>query len=205
MIARLINYLFARFNMLSDTQNLFINIIKKNISVYENLVKTQSLKNFIGENKHKNFKDNQNVKEIDAGNNNKKIINTKNSSEEKNENKININRRIKVINSNLGEETNRIKKSYENSEENIIVEQNSKDNSKLKRMSTKNYIKRDFALIDKEDQFSCFDYLFYMIFCKQYNSKVKYYEELRRLIISEECMVQNYLNIYKLLEINNFT
>ena len=72
-------------------------------------------------------------------------------------------------------------------------------------MSTKNYIRRDFALIDKKEKFNCFNYFFYIIFCKQVNSKIKYYEELRRLIISEECMIQNYLNIYKLLEAQDFT
>ena len=81
----------------------------------------------------------------------------------------------------------------------------SDDVGKLKRMSTKYHIKRDFALIDEKDKFNCFSYFFYIIFCKQINSKINYYEELRRLIISEECMFQNYLNIYKLLEASNNT
>ena len=80
-----------------------------------------------------------------------------------------------------------------------------KNKGNLKRMSTRNNIKRDFALINKKDKFSCFSYIFYLIFCKQIYSRIKYYEELRRLIISEECMFQNYLNIYRLLELNGLT
>ena len=205
MVAKCINYLIARFNMLSDTQELIINVIKKNISIYENLVRTQSFNKFIGENNNKKNEDDQNLKLINTGPNNKRIINTDNPNGTE-ENKNIKNRRINVINSNLGEETNRINNnSNENSKQNIITDQNTKDIGKLKRMSTRNNIKRDFALIDKKDKFNCFSYLFYIIFCKQINSKIKNYEELRRLIISEECMVQNYLNIYKLLEIHNLT
>ena len=205
MVAKCINYLIARFNMLSDTQELIINVIKKNISIYETLVRTHSFNKFIWENNNKKNEDDQNLKLINTGPNNKRIINTDNPNGTE-ENKNIKNRRINVINSNLGEETNRINNnSNENSKQNIITDQNTKDIGKLKRMSTRNNIKRDFALIDKKDKFNCFSYLFYIIFCKQINSKIKNYEELRRLIISEECMVQNYLNIYKLLEIHNLT
>ena len=207
VIAKCINYLIARFNMLSDTQELLTNIIKKNVSIYEKLIRTKSLKNFIGENHHKINEDNHNIKIKEHRKENNEILNIENSLVENNcDNKIK-NQRINVIkNNNLGEETNRYHKiNNENSEQNIILEKKSKDIGKLQRMSTKNYIRRDFALIDKKEKFNCFNYCFYIIFCKQVNSKIKYYEELRRLIISEECMIQNYLNIYKLLEAQDFT
>ena len=205
LIARCINYLIARFNMLSDTQELLTNIIKKNISIYEKIVNNHSLKEYIGENKLKK-KESENIKIFNSELSNKKMININNYLDKKDENKNNINRRIDVINNNLGEETNRINKENENSEQNIIIMKHKSDDvGKLKRMSTKYHIKRDFALIDKKDKFNCFSYFFYIIFCKQINSKINYYEELRRLIISEECMFQNYLNIYKLLEASNNT
>ena len=207
VIAKCINYLIARFNMLSDTQELLTNIIKKNVSIYEKLIRTKSLKNFIGENHHKINEDNNNIKIKENRKENNEILNIENSLVENNcDNKIK-NQRINVIkNNNIEEETNRYHKiNNENSEQNIILEQKSKDIGKLQRMSTKNYIRRDFALIDKKEKFNCFNYFFYIIFCKQVNSKIKYYEELRRLIISEECMIQNYLNIYKLLEAQDFT
>ena len=205
LIARCINYLIARFNMLSDTQELLTNIIKKNISIYEKIVNNHSLKEYIGENKLKK-KESENIKIFNSELSNKKMININNYLDKKDENKNNINRRIDVINNNLGEETNRINKENENSEQNIIIMKHKSDDvGKLKRMSTKYHIKRDFALIDEKDKFNCFSYFFYIIFCKQINSKINYYEELRRLIISEECMFQNYLNIYKLLEASNNT
>ena len=206
VIAKCINYLIARFNMLFDTQELLTNIIEKNVSIYEKLIKTKSFKNFIWENNHKINEDNLNIKIKENRKENNEILNIENSLSEKNsDNKI-INQRINVIkNNNLGEETNRIhKNNNENSEQSIILEQKPKDIGKLQRMSTKNYIRRDFALIGKKEKFNCFNYFFYIIFCKQVNSKIKYYEELRRLIISEECMIQNYLNIYKLLEAQDF-
>ena len=39
IIAQCINYIIARYNMLFDTQELITSIIKKNISIYENLIK----------------------------------------------------------------------------------------------------------------------------------------------------------------------
>ena len=205
MVAKCINYLIARFNMLSDTQELLTKCIKKNIHIYEKLIRTESLKEFIGENHHQKNEGERSLKLINTGQNNKKIINKENSSDGKDDKKNKI---INVINNNnLGEETNRFNNNNENSKENIITEQNLKLKNKgnLKRMSTRNNIKRDFALINKKDKFSCFSYIFYLIFCKQIYSRIKYYEELRRLIISEECMFQNYLNIYRLLELNGLT
>jgi len=200
VIARCINYLIARFIMLIDTQELISNIIKKNISVYEKLIKTPDLKKYIGKNNKQQNNDNSNIKIIDSENNKANIIINKENSDKNNNNKIIINR-INVINSNIGEETNRINKNVNNSEYKLQKQ----TFSELKRMSTKRYIiKRDFALISNKDYFNCFNYFFYIIFCKRINSKIKYYEELRRLIISEECMIQNYLNIYKLLEVHNF-
>ena len=206
VIARCINYLIARFNMLIDTQLLLTNIIKKNISVYENIVKNQGIRRFINQNININNNNELNIKIFDPNNNtNKNIMNRKISEDRKSEDKKIISKRINVINNNRGEETNRINKNVNNSEQNVIIEQKKSEGlEKIKRMSTRNNIKRDFALINKKDSFNCFDYFFYIISCKQIHSKIKYYEELRRLIISEECMVQNYLNIYKLLEAHNF-
>ena len=51
---------------------------------------------------------------------------------------------------------------------------------------------------------NCFDYLCYLIQCKKIQSQIKYYEDFRKIIISEESMIQNYLNINKLFEFNQF-
>jgi hypothetical protein len=48
--------------------------------------------------------------------------------------------------------------------------------------------------------FSWISYLFYLLSCKTNNQKINYYEKFRTQIISEENMIQNHINIYKLLE-----
>ena len=202
IIAQCINYLIARYNMLVDTQELLKNIIKKNTSIYENLIKTHNPRKFIKVNIQKKNEDNSTLK-IFESNKNAHIINTDKTEIEKEENKKEINHKINVINSNnIEEETNRNK-----NEENIEQQNEKRDKAfeKLRRMSTRKFIRRDFSLINENDYFNCFSYFFYICLCKKINSNIKYYEELRRLIISEECMIQNYLNIYKLLEIQNIT
>ena len=202
IIAQCINYLIARYNMLVDTQELLKNIIKKNTSIYENLIKTHNPRKFIKVNIQKRNEDNSTLK-IFESNKNAYIINTDKTEIEKEENKKEINHKINVINSNnIEEETNR------NKNEENIEQQNEKRYKafeKLRRMSTRKFIRRDFSLINENDYFNCFSYFFYICLCKKINSNIKYYEELRRLILSEECMIQNYLNIYKLLEIQNIT
>ena len=53
--------------------------------------------------------------------------------------------------------------------------------------------------INKQD-FSFFKYIYYFLCC-QNNPKIKYYENFRRQIISEENMIQNHFNVYKLLQV----
>ena len=48
-MAKCLNYLIARFKILTDTQEILSKIINKNISVYEKLAKPKSLKKFIEE------------------------------------------------------------------------------------------------------------------------------------------------------------
>ena len=46
-------------------------------------------------------------------------------------------------------------------------------------------------------------YLKYIICCRKNNQKMSYYEDLRAKIISEENIIQNYFDIYKLLKVRN--
>ena len=94
-------------------------------------------------------------------------------------------------------------KNQEDSQEKIISKK--KPNAfeeNIKRKSTKSAIRLNLSHIEKKKTFNCYNYFFYLILCKKVNIHIKYYEELRKLIISEESMFHNYFNIYKLLEIN---
>ena len=199
MLAKFINYLISKFNMLRDTQELISSVLKKNNLVYEKIIKTPSIEKFIGENDNlKNKNMTLNIKQLNSEPINTKM-NVENAEDGKEDDKKIINHRINVINNNLGEETNRINKYLENSKQNIIIKKNPDE---IKRQSTKAFIKHTFAKIDKNSSFHCWNYYLYLISCKKINEKIKYYEDLRRLIISEEFIFQNYFNMYKLLEIH---
>ena len=48
-----------------------------------------------------------------------------------------------------------------------------------------------------------FDFVKFIVCCGKYSPKLTYYDDFRNEILSEENLVQNYLNIYKLLKANN--
>ena len=85
-------------------------------------------------------------------------------------------------------------------EQKVIPEQKIEAFEEITTKYAKKLIKLNFARIKKKEKFNCFHYFCYLISCKKINPKIRYYEILRRLIISEEIMFQNYLSIYKLLE-----
>ena len=201
MISKFINYLIFRFRLLFDTQELISKVLMKNYSVYENIRKSRSIKKFLMESIHQNNIENQTIKVFDPGQKDKIIRNTENSGDGKDDKNKNINKRINVINSNnLGEETNRMNKNNEDSLDKAISEQKFDAFETIHRKNTKNLINNVISHIDKKKSFNCFDYLCYLVFCKKIKNIIKCYEILRRIIISEECMFENFFNIYKLLE-----
>ena len=131
----------------------------------------------------------------------KKVMNDELSEERKDESNKIIAKRINVINNNnLGDEMNKEDKYMDNSWQNIISISNKEE---IKNENHQKFIKFNFSKIKLKEKFNCFNYLFYIIFCKKMNVHIKFYEDLRKLLISEEATIQNYLNIYKLLEVHN--
>ena len=53
--------------------------------------------------------------------------------------------------------------------------------------------------------YNCIKYLWYSIPCGKTDSKIDYYENFRAKLISEETIIQNYLDVYRLLKLNNIT
>ena len=181
--------------MLFDTKELVSLFLLNNHSCKNEIKILNNLNKFVGENY---IKDGDN-KNIDYGQKFKKIKFSKDFDDDEDKNKKSIiNKRINVINNNLEEETNR--KKIEESELKVISHSKSEAFEEIKAQHIKTYIKLNFDRINEKEYFNCFDYLCYVIFCKQIKTKIKYYEDLRRIIISEEIMFQNYLNINKLLE-----
>ena len=54
----------------------------------------------------------------------------------------------------------------------------------------------------KKQNFNWFKYIWYLICCKSNDKTISYFENIRSSLISEENIIQNYLDIYKLLKIN---
>ena len=55
----------------------------------------------------------------------------------------------------------------------------------------------------EKQEFNWFKYIWHLVNCRTKDKKISYYEEFRSKLISEENIIQNYLDIYKLLKNNN--
>ena len=56
--------------------------------------------------------------------------------------------------------------------------------------------------IEKQN-FNWFHYIYYLICCQKNNPKISYYEDFRAKLISEENIIQAYLDVYQLLKANH--
>ena len=55
----------------------------------------------------------------------------------------------------------------------------------------------------EKQNFNWFKYIWYLIRCGKNNKKIAYYEDFRAKLISEENIIQSYLDVYRLLKENN--
>jgi hypothetical protein len=99
---------------------------------------------------------------------------------------------------NKGNQSNKL----ESCNENLIDFQKINGNLKLyfsEDERTKNNNENKQSL--KKQKFTWFNYIFYIICLKRNNPRIKFFEDVRAQIISEENILQNYSDIYKLLKI----
>ena len=227
-IANIINTLVVHYIILLDTEELVLDTDKYNFTKEKFHLKPTILKraseilnppklNNINFKNHTNNKKQQNsvfeilLKErldLNAFNNNNidaksepfKHLNVRNYKEfnlSKNLEKKQTNNYFIPINI-FKEENNNIKN------ENIVkkIVSNSKNISMTIKDSIhelETEIKQNKYKPIKKQNFSFFNYILYILTCKKTNPKIKYYENFRRQIISEENIIQNHINIYKLL------
>ena len=52
-----------------------------------------------------------------------------------------------------------------------------------------------------KQNFTFMQYIYFVICCKRKNPKMSYYESFRTQVISEENLIQNHFNIFKLLSL----
>ena len=55
---------------------------------------------------------------------------------------------------------------------------------------------------NEKQNFKWFSYIKYMALCGKNNPKISFYEDFRTKLISEENIIQNYIDIYNLLDVN---
>ena len=193
IIAEWINSIFSRFITLIDTQELITNIIEKNESIYNAIIKTKNINQFL---KKKNKKNNNDINIFYSGKINDNDIVSEIFNDEKNINKPNNNDVTKVIDNNSLDYSNKGSKSLD-----IFKKKKSKKN-KFSSSSVEIQKNSDkIFFVNRKEDFKLCDFLTYFIGVKKRKRNIRYYENLRTTIISEETMIQNYLNIYNLLEI----
>ena len=59
-------------------------------------------------------------------------------------------------------------------------------------------------MINKKSDFNWFKYIWFIICCKRNNSIISFYEEYREKIISEENIIQDSLNINRIVNFFHF-
>ena len=193
ILSEWINSIFSRFITLIDTQELITNIIEKNESIYNAIIKTKNINQFL---KKKNKKNNNDINIFYSGKINDNDIVSEIFNDEKNINKPNNNDVTKVIDNNSLDYSNKGSKSFD-----IFKKKKSKKN-KFSSSSVEIQKNSDkIFFVNRKEDFKLCDFLTYFIGVKKRKRNIRYYENLRTTIISEETMIQNYLNIYNLLEI----
>ena len=215
-IVSVINLLISDFIILLDTEELALNLNDKNLSSSDLKKKPTIFRKANGimnpprrivynrydsqnQQKSTNFLRGRN-EDIDYEYNNKEFQNDNNISfnNNYNDNFYNFNRnkryRLNEIKNKKNEFENfgyikKVVRKKENLEPN-------KDNDKAEGESVLS------KKPNEKQNFNWFSYIKYIVLCGKNNPYISYYEEFRSKLISEENIIQNYIDVYRLLEVN---
>lgn len=204
LIGFFINSFFSYYIIILDTQDLIFNIEKLNTPKYDHLKKQRTL---IKEKEKiftiKKIKNNNNdIQNFSLQNSNYLLFknenekNTefpklfiKNNRERKNSCCLPVNNKVVAENKNFN--------FSQNCKSNSEVEKNQNN---LQFFEIKNTNNIAIPKPVKKQQFNWCNYFLYILLFKSNNSKLKFYENFRAQILSEENIVQNNLDLYKLLK-----
>jgi len=151
------------------------NLMKEGIDLFQNNI-------FAKDEKNDNYMNNI------INNNYQKENNKKRSSLRASQNYMRMN--LKERSSNFSKEVNFVLPKVNKKENN----ENDKDKDNNRGNENKQINKQNFKW---------FKYLLYLITFGRSDVKIAYYESFRAKLISEENIIQNYLDTYKLLKLNN--
>ena len=231
IFAQFLNFFMSEFTILLDTEETVINIDNLNFNSWEYNKKATIIRkaselmyppkirkrnrkvtNNIANNKQSSIyqillKDKVDIYKICNEDAKSEVLTYKNNFKEKkyfntkDKNDSN-NKKSKIsMNSMSLFDLNNYKLGFQNKEyscKNIIDSKNEDAKKSIDKLETKNK-EINSKHINKQD-FSILKYIYYFL-CGKSNPKIKYYENFRSQIISEENMIQNHFNIYKLLQV----
>jgi len=210
-LATVINLLYTDFIILLDTEQLLLSSDYKN---YRSSYNKKRPTIFRKENKFM-YPPKRIFYNSDGNNESQNQQKSSNNLRLKNEVVKNINNNKEVQNEKNSFYSNNI--NYYNSLYDLYNKKYQEDEDKYKNIGIKgkkvrgkdNYIicikgkKKEMPNKPNEKQnFDWFSYIKYMILCGKNNPKISFYENLRTKLISEENIIQNYIDIYNLLEVN---
>ena len=232
IIFSIINSFVVNYRILLDTEELVLNSDKQNfrkgnINQIPTIFKKASailnppkINKKFNKNNTINYKQQNSVFQIllkdrtDILKINKKNFDTKSEPfkliDFKKKNKINLSNKMtnKSLNNNISNMNNNYYIIKNNSNKSDI---NSKNMSISMSSINNNESIKKFEKIDKEEKykpitkqnFSWCNYFYYVLSCKSKNQKITYYQTFRKEVISEENLIQNHINIFKLLKVCN--
>ena len=214
LVGFFINSLISYYVIILDTEDLVFNIEKLNLEQEKPMRNPITI-----------IKENKTIFNVKNNNNNNTLQNSNfalfMNDYNKNENEKNMEPfKLFVTNKNIANKKNKYPKKYSCSQyiKTPLFQENTKTNH-IEKSNSDNLIKRIdleksfFEIKDKNNKvipkpitkqnFTWLSYIKYVILFKRKNSKIKFYENFRAKILSEENLWQNNLEIYKLLELCN--
>ena len=195
-----INLLISRYISLLDTEELIISRDKMNYGEKTNLSRRPNFKRKVNE------IENRPRREYRAEEKNLSSTNIGQfsllSREKENLNNTNYIKNDEVEMNNC----NNMSYNYKTNN-NILKEKKQNENVEIKknsvRKTSKNKNQKDGEESPiKRHNFNWFKYIWYLICCKSNDNMIKFWENIRNSLISEENIIQNYLDIYQILKIN---
>ena len=200
-----INLLISNYIALLDTQELVINRDEMNYGNRRNIRKRPTFikkaneinnpprRNYIPEQRNLSSSNRGQLSFLSRG---KENLNRDLNNIENDEIDIYNNNRIPFENKNYYKHKNNILRQ-KNQIENLEIVKNS-----VRRTSEKKIQNDEEELPIKRHNFNWFKYIWYLISCKTSNNSISFWENIRNSLISEENIIQNYLDIYHLLKVN---
>ena len=217
-VVAIINLLISDFIILLDTEELALSFNYKNISSSELRKKpiifrrekemnhparriVYNRNDSQSQQRSTNFLRSSRNEDMDYEYNNKEVQNDNNISSNQNYNNDNIYN----INRNKRNRLNEIKSKKSEFENFGYIKKavRKKENIEPSKDTDKKEGENILSKRPNEKQnFSWFTYIKYMVLCGKNNPYISYYEDFRAKLISEENIIQNYIDVYKLLEVN---